>query len=44
VPAGYGIVQTGWFDLERPAIWGEEVSQDAITGPLLGRIREALVH
>ncbi len=42
VLAGYGIVETGWFDLGRPAPWGEAVSQDAITGPLLWRMRTAL--
>src|SRR6185295_16195179 len=31
VPQGYGIIETGWFHLGRPEIWGEEVHQDTIT-------------
>lgn len=42
MPAGYGIVDTGWFHLGRPETWAEEVRRDAITCAMLGYIQKAL--
>lgn len=42
VPEGYGIIATGWFHLEQPETWGEEVHQDEITSAMLLHIQKAL--
>lgn len=38
----YGIVQVKWFDLRYPDQWDTLVRTDAITFPLMQRIRDAL--
>jgi len=40
--AAYGIVAVAWFDLRDPSSWDPLVREDAITFPLLQRIRAAL--
>lgn len=40
--AAYGIVAVAWFDLRDPSSWDPMVREDAITFPLLQRIRAAL--
>ena len=38
----YAIAEVGWFDLRDEATWGEPVTTDRLTYPLLCRIQEAL--
>jgi hypothetical protein len=40
--AAYGIVAVAWFDMRDPSSWEPLVREDAITFPLLQRIRAAL--
>ena len=40
--ATYAISAVGWFDLREPLSWGHAVAGDAITYPLLLRVRAAL--
>ena len=42
VPEGYGIIATGWFHLQQPETWGEEVHQNRITSSMLLHIQKAL--
>ena len=42
VPEGYGIIATGWFHLEQPEMWSDEVHQNRITSSWLLRIQKAL--
>ena len=40
--AMYGIVEVGWFDLRWPGAWPAAIRDDALTLPVLQRIRTAL--
>ena len=39
---GFGIIDVGWIDLRSEDAWGEEITADLITYPLLQRIRVVL--
>ncbi len=42
VAANYGIHAVGWYDLNKPEDWSDEVHDDSFTGPMMHRIRAAL--
>jgi len=42
IPAGYGIVEVVWFNLQDAGDWPSLVKQDNITSTLLRSVRQAL--
>jgi hypothetical protein len=42
VPAGYGIVEVAWFNLQDAGDWPSLVKQDDITSRLLHSVQQAL--
>ncbi|MBA3948132.1 MAG: NUDIX hydrolase [Herpetosiphonaceae bacterium] len=38
----YGITEVGWFDLQQPTTWNDQIVADSITYPQLQQIQAAL--